>query len=64
MTTFVLATAAGCCRGRSGRGSVAQAAVFVGVASDRDGQSLPNVVMALKLRSAHLYSRLRQHRLR
>ena len=27
---------------------LAQAAVFVGVASDRDGQSLPNVVMALK----------------
>ncbi len=28
--------------------TLAQAAVFVGVASDRDGQSLPNVVMALK----------------
>lgn len=27
---------------------VAQAALFVGLASDRDGQALPNVVMALK----------------
>lgn len=49
MTTFVLATAARVLAASAlAAATLAQAAVFVGVASDRDGQSLPNVVMALK----------------
>lgn len=49
MNASMLKAAAGClAAGLLTAVPLAQAAVFVGVASDRDGQSLANVVMALK----------------
>ena len=47
-TTFAVRNRAAAASCFSVAATLAQAAVFVGVASDRDGQSLPNVVMALK----------------